>query len=138
MDVTQDSTMKGSIIVIDGDKQTCRAVCDLLESHHYVGIPSYTSVDVDPLLEKTSCPLVILDLDTVTVDNRFFRDLKKRCPGLFIIAVSRRPIHPELKEALGNYIYACLSKPVDPDELIYLVEGIFAERTTTEEGFTTS
>lgn len=130
--------MKGSILVIDADKQTCSAVCSLLEAHHYVGIPSYTLADLYPLVEKTSCPLVMLDLDTVEVDNRYFRDLKKRWPSLFIITLSHRAIHPELKEALGNYIYACLSKPVDPDELIYLVEGIFAERTTTEEGFTTS
>ncbi len=125
--------MKGAMIVVDANKQTCRAMCGLLEAHHYLGIPSYSVATIEELVEKSSCPLVIFDLDSVTVDNRYFRDLKRRCPGLFIIAVSGRPIHPELKESLGNYIFACLGKPIDPDELIYLLRSIFCDGTASED-----
>jgi len=50
------------------------------------------------------------------------------------MAVSGRPFHPELKEALATYICACLCKPVDLDEPIYLVKSIFCTATTSEDG----
>ena len=126
--------MKEPIIVVDGDKKSCSAMCNLLEAHQYCGIPCYALANVQGLIEHNSCRALILDLDTVPVDNRSFRDLKKTNPGLYIVAVSSRQFHPELKEALATYIYACLCKPVDPDELIYLVKSIFCTETTSEDG----
>ena len=126
--------MKGPIIVIDADKKTCRSTCILLEAHQYLGIPSHSLANIADLIEKNSCRAVILDLDTVAVDNRQFRDLKRKCPDLFIMAVSGGSFHPELKEALATYIYASLCKPVDPDELIYLVKSIFWTTTPSEDG----
>ena len=125
--------MKGPIIVVDGDKRACRAMCKLLEAHQYCGIPCHALANVQGLIEHNSCRALILDLDTVPVENRHFRDLKKVNPGLYVLAVSDRLFHPELKEALATYIYACLCKPVDPDELIYLVKSIFCTETTSED-----
>jgi len=125
--------MKGPIIVIDADKRTRRSMCNLLEAHHYLGIPSHSLTSIDSLIEENSCRAVILDLDTVSADNHHFRDLKKKYPGLYILAVSDRLLHPELKQAMTTYIYACLLKPLDPDDLIYLVKSIFHDATNSEE-----
>ncbi len=125
--------MKESIIVVDGDKKSCRAMCKLLEAHQYCGIPCHALADVQGLIEQNSCRALILDLDTVPVDNLSFRDLKKANPGLCVLAVSGRLFHPELKEAITSYIYACLCKPVDPDELFYWVKSIFCNATNSEE-----
>jgi len=125
--------MKEPIIVIDGDKKSCRALCELLETHGYPAIQSHSLDGLPGLVQESSRRAVILDLDTVPVENRRFRDLKRKCPGLFIIAVSGRPFHPELKEAMTTHIYACLCKPVDPDDLIYLVKSIFSNATNSEE-----
>ncbi len=124
--------MKDPVIVIDADKQTSSSMCDLLKAHQYDGVPSQSLASLEHLVESNHCHAVILDLDTVPVDNRYFRDLKRKCPDLFIIAVSGRPIHPELKESLAAHIYACVCKPVDPDELTYLVKSIFCNVTTSE------
>ncbi len=125
--------MKQPIIVVDGDKRSCRAMCKLLKAHQYCGIPCHTLADVQGLIEQNSCRALILDLDTVPVDNRRFRDLKKTNLALHILAVSGRLFHPELKEAIGSYIYACLCKPVDPDELVYWVKSIFCDATNSQE-----
>jgi DNA-binding NtrC family response regulator len=117
--------MKLPIIVIDADKSTCRSMCTLLEANQYLGIPSHSLARVENLIEKNSCRTVILDLDTVPVENRHLRELKRSYPDLYFLAVSGRKFHPELKEAISSYIYACLSKPIDPDELIYWVKSIF-------------
>jgi hypothetical protein len=48
-------------------------------------------------IRETGRRAVILDLDTLPVDNRLFRTLRKTNPGVCIIALSNRPFHPELK-----------------------------------------
>lgn len=68
--------------------------------------------------------VLVLDLDTIPSENRFFRNLKRQCPAMSIIGLSSRSFHPELKEAMRKYIYACLCKPVDPDELVYWIHSI--------------
>jgi len=68
--------------------------------------------------------MLILDLDTLPLDNRVFRDLKRKNPTLSIITLSTRSFHPELKEAMTDHICACLNKPVDPDELHYWAKAI--------------
>ena len=52
------------------------------------------------------------------------RDLKKK-HYITIIAVSERKLHPELAESMGSHIFASLVKPVDPDDLEYLLKGVF-------------
>jgi DNA-binding NtrC family response regulator len=73
--------------------------------------------------------VVILDLDTLSVDNRSIRDLRRRRPGVCIIGISSRSFHPELEEAMSSHIYACLSKPVDTEELIYWIRAICEDWT---------
>ncbi|MGO9566257.1 MAG: hypothetical protein ACLP5H_01825 [Desulfomonilaceae bacterium] len=124
--------MKGPIIVIDADKRTCRSMCNLLKAHQYLGMPSHSLANIENLIEKNSCRAVILDLDTVPVDNHHFRDLKRKYPRLSILVVSDRLLHPELKEAMTTHIYACLCKPLDPDDLVYLVKSIFCDATNSD------
>lgn len=61
--------------------------------------------------------LVLLDLDTLPVSNVLIRGFKKKFPQIPMLAMSYQNFHPELKESLSTSVNACLSKPVDPDEL---------------------
>jgi DNA-binding NtrC family response regulator len=126
--------MKGSIIVIDADKGSRRELCNLLEEQDYHVMPSHSLAGLPALIQERSCRAVILDLDSVPVNNRHLRDLKKTYPDLHVVAVSGRSFHPELKEAMAAYIYACLCKPIDPDELVYWLKSIFCTETTSEDG----
>jgi DNA-binding NtrC family response regulator len=126
--------MKGSIIVIDADETTSDALCNLLEAQNYNVRLSHSLAGLSGLIQESSCRAVILDLDTVHVENRHLRDLKRNHPDLYLVAVSGRLFHPELKEAIASHIYACLSKPIDPDELLYWVKSIFCTAATSEDG----
>jgi DNA-binding NtrC family response regulator len=126
--------MKGPIIVIDADKGSRRELCNLLEAQDYQVIPSHSLAGFPGLIQGSSCRAVILDLDTVPVNNRQLRDLKKTYPDVYVVAVSDRSFHPELKEAMAAYIYACLCKPIDPDELVYWLKSIFCTETASEDG----
>ena len=68
---------------------------------------------------------MVLNLDNIAVTNKTLRDLKRNNPAINIIAVSKRQFHPELEEALREYISVCLAEPVDTDELGYWLKSIF-------------
>ena len=81
-----------------------------------------------PALESglASFPLaVILDVDSVPLDNHAIRNLKASNPAVSFLMVSRERFHPELQESISHVLYACLKKPADTDEIIYLLKSIW-------------
>jgi DNA-binding NtrC family response regulator len=80
--------------------------------------------ELQTYLHTDPCRAVIIDMDELPVDKQFFRNLKRLQPALSILALSSRSFHPELEEAMSRHIYACLNKPVDPEEMIFLLRGI--------------
>ena len=67
---------------------------------------------------------VIIDLDSVTVDNRTIKDLALQVPNIPFLFVSKESFHPELKDSIRDYVYACLTKPIDSEELNYWLKSI--------------
>jgi len=80
--------------------------------------------DVSRYMQGRDKGVLIVDLDTEQISNAALRELKKKYP-LSIIALSGEHMHPKLEESLRHHIYACLNKPADPDELLYLLKGVF-------------
>jgi YesN/AraC family two-component response regulator len=68
--------------------------------------------------------VVVLDLDMVTVQNRFFRSLKSENPHVNILTVSSHPYHPHLKEAMTHDICACFRKPLDTEEIEFWLKAL--------------
>lgn len=98
-----------------------RYVCDLLDEGGFSGEPV---ADVGALQRQLSNGIwlaVILDLDGIPVDNRTIRELVRRFPETCFFCMSRERYHPDLSEAIRHHFYACLFKPLDPDELLYLL-----------------
>jgi CheY-like chemotaxis protein len=71
-----------------------------------------------------------LNLDNISVTNKTLRDLKRKKPLINIIAHSKRQFHPELEEALREYISVCLAEPVDTEELGYWLKSVFENNET--------
>ncbi|MDR3553373.1 MAG: response regulator [Syntrophobacteraceae bacterium] len=116
--------MRESIIVVDGCLDEGRRLCAILKGRHYDAAPIDSLDALTTAARQRSCRCVILDLDTLSVDNRFIRNLLRDNPDLCVIGTSSRTFHPELEEAMRTHIFACLSKPVDEDELIYWLKII--------------
>jgi len=117
--------MKKEVLVLDPDERQNRNLCQLLTDYDYTTIVMYSLVNMDQYIEENDCRALILNLDNVAVTNKVFRELKRKKPRLNIIALSKRQFHPELEEALREYISVCLAKPVDSDELVYWLKTIF-------------
>lgn len=117
--------MKKDIVVVDADQDQCRRFCSLLEKNQYSTISIHSIQNLEHHLEEKKSLAVILDIDTITVDNRMVRKLTLKFPGIYFFCLSKHPFHPELKDAICYHIYACLNKPVDEDELFYFLRDIY-------------
>ena len=112
------------IAVVDADPAEQQELCSILERNHYRATRFETTPGLVSHIRESSCDALILDLDGTSVDNRFIRSLSRENPQLCIIGISSRTFHPELEEAMRAHISACLSKPVDEDELLFWLKSI--------------
>ncbi len=112
------------VAVVDANKQNCRVICALLEQANIPVASMNTLKVLADHLKRESIAVLIIDLDTLPVDNSFFRTLKKQYPNLHIFCLSSRPYHPDLEEAMGSHICASLAKPLNFEELFYWLKAI--------------
>ncbi len=127
--------MEKTILVLDAEPTECRNLCDLLAKERYTAIPVRSLADLKEYLLTESYIAVVIDIDSIPIDNRTIRKLVLDNSGMHILCVSKDKFHPELKDAICYHIYACLNKPVDPDELIYFLRSIYENETDLENQF---
>jgi DNA-binding NtrC family response regulator len=125
--------MNKKILIVDSDKKQCQWLCRTLEERQYETMPVYSLADLEVFIQELDTIVVILDIDTVAVDNRTIRELTLNNPGSYFLCLSKDRFHPELKDAICYHIYACINKPIAPDELFYLLESIFKDETSGED-----
>ncbi len=116
--------MPKSVAVVDNNSKERRNLCGLVESGHYRATPLHSLDDLAKAVQGGFFHAVILDLDSLPVDNFFFRELHRLRPSVCVIGISTRPFHPELEESMRSHISACLMKPVKVDELIFWLRSI--------------
>jgi len=113
------------VIVLDTNTKQSQNLCAFLKDNTYAATPMNSLANMDQYINDSDCRAVVLNLDNIAVTNRALRDLKRKKPSINIIAVSKRQFHPELEEALREYISVCLAEPVDTEELAYWLKTVF-------------
>ena len=127
--------MQKCILVVNTDKKQCRELCELLEKERYCVSALHSIQNLESHLEEKKILAVIIDIDTVPIDNRTVRKLTLKFPGIYFFCLSEKPFHPELKDAICYHIYACLNKPVDEDELFYFLRSIDENETDSQNHY---
>ncbi len=122
-----------NLVLIDADKKQCQEVCAWLKQLNYAAVPLFAPDDLKKHLGRDPIKVVLVDLDTVAVDNNFFRALKKQHPDICVLVFSSLPYHPGLEEAMGSYIYACLAKPLATEELAYWLKSLSENQPNLQE-----
>ena len=121
--------MEKRIVLLDADTAQCKQLCALLEKERYSVSALHSLQNLETHLEENKFQAVIIDIDSVTIDNRTVRELTIKFPKVYFFCLSVQPFHPELKDAICYHIYACLNKPVDEDELFYFLRSIYENET---------
>ena len=116
--------MREPVLVVDSNENQSLEICGLLEAEHFKTTALYSLANLKGAVSENGCQIILVDIDILPVDNRLFRNIKKKNPDVRIIGISSRPFHPELQEAMSKHIYVNLNKPVDRDELIYWLRSI--------------
>jgi DNA-binding NtrC family response regulator len=124
--------MKKAIIVLDADKSSSHVLSEMLKSRDYPFTVTRELSFLANLIETNQYVAVIFDLDSIPVNNRTIRDLALKYPGLCFLCTSKDRFHPELKDAICYHIYACLNKPIDPDELLFWIKSIYEEENSPD------
>ncbi len=124
--------MKKEVVVLDADTKQCKNLCALLTDHEYMSTAMSSLTNMDQYLGESDCRAIILNLDNVSVTNKSLKQIKRKNPSLNIIAFSERQFHPELEEALREYISVCLAMPVDTEELVYWLKTVFENSETSK------
>jgi DNA-binding NtrC family response regulator len=118
------------VIVLDTDTTQNQNLIAFLNDNAYRAIPMNSLTNIDQHMAETDCRAIVLNLDNISVTNKILRDIKRQKPSINIIAHSKRQFHPELEEALREYISVCLAEPVDTDELSYWLKSIYESNET--------
>jgi len=88
---------------------------------------------LEDLINENDARVLILDLDSISADNNFLKRLKTASQQLTILAVSNRKLHPELRESICSHIHACLSKPIDSEELGFWLRTIKQDNQSRDQ-----
>ena len=99
----------------------------MIEAQNYPTVPVQSIADLKIRFETEDCLGVFMDIDTVSVTNRDLRELTIAYPGIYFFCLSEHRFHPELKDAICYHIFACLNRPIDPDELFYWLRSIYQD-----------
>ncbi len=124
--------MQKCILIVNTDKKQCHELGELIEKEHYSVSALHSLQNLETHLEENKFQAVIIDIDTVPIDNRTIRKLTLHFPEVYFFCLSEQPFHPELKDAICYHIYACLNKPVDEDELFYFLRSIYENETDSD------
>jgi DNA-binding NtrC family response regulator len=127
--------MQKCVLLVNTDKKQCRVLAKLIEKERYCVSALHSLQNLATYLEEHKFQAVIIDIDTVPIDNRTVRKLTIKFPEVYFFCLSVQPFHPELKDAICYHIYACLNKPVDEDELFYFLRSIYENETDSNNEY---
>jgi len=113
-----------TVVILGADTQDSEAICRIIEKGPYRTDTCPSIGKLETMLASDPCRTVILDIDSVAIDNRTIRELTRSYPSTYFLCTSRERFHPDLKDAISHHLFACLHKPVDPDELNYFLKCI--------------
>lgn len=127
--------MNPKVLVVNAVKNEADRISEILLSAGYTPWIIENIESLEPALSAGDCMAVLLDLNSIEVSNRTVRQISLKFPKVGLLCTSWKPFHPELQDAICNHIYACVQKPVDPDELRYWLKCIHQGQTTPPKGF---
>lgn len=121
------SIINTSVLIADADRKHCRTICTILQNHGFGTESVYSLASLERRLMRGKRLVVVLDFDSLSIDNRTVRRISTSHPGVSFLGLSDHRFGPEFREAICHHLYACLKKPIDPEELIYLVRSIYED-----------
>jgi DNA-binding NtrC family response regulator len=111
------------ILVVDDDQDTCRNLSDILTDLGYAVDTANDGQSALALVDERPYDVALLDLKMPGMDGlTLYREIKKRRSGTVAIIVTAYATGDTAEKALAAGAWRVLSKPVDLEQLMPLVE----------------
>ena len=123
--------MESKLLIVNSNEIESEYLRELLTAEGYQIEVTIQLSDLQHRMATQSYFAVLLDVDSILIENKTIRDLVLANPGIPFLCTSRDRFHPELKDAICYHIFACINKPVDPDELLYWLRCIRDDQEQT-------
>ncbi|MGI9236868.1 MAG: sigma 54-interacting transcriptional regulator [Woeseiaceae bacterium] len=136
--VAKQSQREGKILLVDDDPGLLRLLSIRLRAEGYEVEAVESAHKALATLARFSPNLVITDLRMDKMDGiGLLKELQTRSPGLRVVIITAHGTIPDAVTATQHGAFGFLTKPIDKDELIALVERAlkFSGAVDVEEGW---
>jgi DNA-binding NtrC family response regulator len=124
MAINRNQAERMQVLLAAADTAELSSLPELVRAYGWFAEVAGSSAELENRLREKSFHAVILDLDSLAADNRAIGRIAAASPRVAVLCVSRDRLHPQLQESIRNHVFACLTKPIDPEELGYWLKCI--------------
>jgi two-component system, NtrC family, response regulator HydG len=122
------SSEKGKLIlIVDDDYSTCITLKNILTEQGYGVGTAFTGEDALLMAGDDDFSIVFIDMNLPAMNGlETYLAMRKQNPRLIAIMITgyRNEMEDLLRSAMDHQAYACLNKPLDPDQVLEIVGTI--------------
>ncbi len=124
----------GTILIVDDEKNSRMGLRQFLEGKGYEILDAGDGEEALALFQETKPDLVLADIRMPKLDGiSLLEKIKLQSPDAFIILMTAYGAVDDAVKAMKKGAYYYLTKPINLDELDFLVRKAFSSRTIEEE-----
>ncbi len=128
---SKDTKQGGLILIVDDDPGTCKIIENVLTKKGYDVVISNTGEDAITKAKEKFFDIIFIDMKLPTLNGlETYLELKKINPKLIAIVITA--YHQEMddlvQEAMNNSAYTCLTKPINIEDMLVLINEILTKK----------
>ena len=124
MQANRNETKRMQVLLASADATESALLSELVHAFGGALQVAGSCAELENRLRERPFHAIIMDIDSLAADNRTIGRLAAASPKGAVLWVSRDRLHPQLQESIRNHVFACLTKPIDPEELGYWLKCI--------------
>lgn len=124
MQANRNDTKRMQVLIASADTTESALLSDIIRAFGGAMQVAGSYAELEDRLRDRTFHAIIMDIDSLAADNRTIGRLSAASPKGAVLCVSRDRLHPQLQESIRNHVFACLTKPIDPEELGYWLKCI--------------
>lgn len=124
MQANRNDTKRMQVLIASADATESALLSDIIRAFGGAMQVAGSYAELEDRLRERTFHAIIMDIDSLAADNRTIGRLAAASPKGAVLCVSRDRLHPQLQESIRNHVFACLTKPIDPEELGYWLKCI--------------
>ena len=125
IDIMQTVLKSTGVLVVDDMASHRETLCAILEDTGYKVTEAHDGEHAISLIQENHHDIVLMDISMPGIDGfTTFKAVQKIDPQIKVIFVTGYALNESVREALQEGAFSVLTKPVNPDDLLTLIESI--------------